>query len=770
MDHEHVNARSDGHQPRQLKVLGESPKRSRGDDVSRGRVAFQRPGIVARLGAWASSRRRRVTISWVLVLIVVTALSSAVGAHYINSLSLHGTDTQRATDLLKRDFPAQAGDADQIVFSVKQGSVTDGPVQAHVAPALSNVAQLPHVTGVVSPYSAAGARAISPDRQVAFATVSFDESANDLPTAAVKRVISVAEQARLPQLQVEVGGTAIEQTQRPTLGAATAIGLLAAAVVLLVTFGSLIAAGLPIVTALLGLGTALGLAGLASHLVDTPSFATQLAALIGLGVGIDYALFIVTRFRTSYRRSGDVAAVAVAMDTAGRTVAFAGAMVIIGLLSLFALGVSVLYGVAISAALAVLLTMMAALTMLPVLLSRFGERIARGRRATRGDGASGRFWPRWVALVQRHAWAGVSVGLMIMLGLAAPVLGLRLGNSDAGNDPTTTTTRAAYHLLAKGFGPGFNGPLQVVASLPRPNDAPAVTRIADTLSATGDVATVAPPHTSANGRTVAFDVYPRSAPQAQASTDLVNILRSDRVPPVAHQTGATILVGGQEASSVDFTHVLSQKLPLFIGIVVALSAFLLLALFRSLAVPFQAAVMNLLSIASALGVVVAVFQWGWLGSLFNTNRGPIEAYIPVVVFAIVFGLSMDYEIFLISRVHESWTQRREASRAVYHGFASTGQVITAAATIMLVVFLSFVTGDQRVVKVFGLALASAVFLDAFVVRSLLLPALLQLLGRRTWWVPSFLDRRLPHVAVEAHDAVGDEVSGTLERTMQGAAR
>jgi RND superfamily putative drug exporter len=767
----HPNGGSNGHAASQL--TDERASRVRVNGTNQEQEAPE-SGVVARVGSWVSKRRARVTIGWVLLLIVITLLSSGAGTRYVNSLTLHGTDSQRATDVLQRNFPAQAGDADQIVLDARQGSLTDGPIQARVTDTLSKVAQLPHVTGVVSPYSAAGARAISSDKRVAFATVSFDRSASDLPTGAINRVISVAERGRSPQLQVELGGPAIEQTQKPTLGAATAVGLLAAIIVLLVTFGSLVAAGLPIVTALLGLGTALGLAALASHFVDTPSFATQLAALIGLGVGIDYALFIVTRFRDNYRRSGDLqGAIDGAMEHAGRTVAFAAITVVTGLLSLFVLGQSLLYGVAISAALAVLLTMLAALTMLPVLLARFGERIARRRRDARKTGAgTGRFWPRWAALIQRHPWAGLFAGLVIMLALAAPVLGLRLGTSDAGNDPTTTTTRAAYDLVAKGFGPGSNGPLQVVASLPRPDDTPAVTRITDTLAATGNVASVAPPHTSADGRTVAFDVYPRTAPQAQASTDLVTTLRSDRLPPVARQTGATILVGGEQASSVDFTHVLSQKLPIFIGIVVGLSALLLLVLFRSVVIPIQAAVMNLLSIASALGVTAAVFQWGWLGGVFNSTAGPIEAYIPVVVFAIVFGLSMDYEMFLVSRIREAWTERRDASRAVYNGFASTGRVITAAATIMLVVFLSFVTGDQRVVKVFGLALASAVFLDAFVVRSLLLPALLQLLGRHTWWLPPFLDRRLPHVAVEPEpDALASaESPGSKQPSLDAVTR
>jgi RND superfamily putative drug exporter len=441
------------------------------------------------------------------------------------------------------------------------------------------------------------------------------------------------------------------------------------------------------------------------------------------------------------------------MDTAGRAVLFAGATVIIALLGMFALGVSFLYGLAIAASLAVLMTMIAALTMLPVLLSRFGERIGRRRRA-RGSAPAERparagFWPRWAAIVQRHPWRGTIAGLAIMLVLAAPALGLRLGQSDAGNDPTGTTTRKAYDLLAAGFGQGFNGPLQVVVTSPRANDQAGLQRIAGVLRHTSGVASVSPPQLSPQGGTAVFNVYPNSAPQDAATTDLVNRLRDSTLPPLEARTGTTVLVGGPTATQIDFSHVLSSKLPLFIGIVVALSALLLLVVFRSLVIPLQAAFMNLLSIMASLGVVVAIFQHGWLGGLFGVTGGPIEAFIPVLLFAIVFGLSMDYEVFLVSRIHEEWTRSRDPSRAVVNGVATTGRVITAAAIIMVCVFLSFATGNDRVLKLFGLSLASAVFLDAFVVRSLLLPSVLELLGRLTWKLPAWLDRRLPHLAVDA---------------------
>ncbi len=712
-------------------------------------------GAVARAARWAMGHRRAVVLGWLVLLVAALGLSGAVGTQFANNFSLPGTESQRAIDLLKRDFPSQAGDADQIVVAAREGRIADTAVRARVTPMLAAVAKLPHVTGVVSPYSAQGARAISPDGKVAFATVTFDERANVLPPAATERVIATARRAGSPQLQVALGGQAIEQVQKPSLGAATAIGLLAAMIVLFITFGSLIGMGLPIITALLGLGTGIGLAGLASNVIDMPDFATELAAMIGLGVGIDYALFIVTRFREDLLTSGDVeGSIVSAMDTAGRAVLFAGMTVIIALLGQFALGVEFLYGLAIASSLAVLMTMLAALTVLPALLSRFGERIARPRRSRRSGpraaGARPGFWVRWSGLIERHPWQGAIAGLAIMLTLCAPALALRLGNSDAGNNPAGQTTRQAYDLLAKGFGAGFNGPLEVVVRLPHARDAAALASIASTLRATGDVASVSAAKLSPGGLTAVFNVYPRSAPQALATTELVRSLRGHVLVPLAASTSTTLLVGGSNATSIDFTHVLSSKLPLFVAIVVLLSALLLFVVFRSLVIPLQAAVMNLLSIGASLGVVVAIFQWGWLGSIFNVKGAPIEAFIPVMLFAIVFGLSMDYEVFLVSRMHEEWRRTRDATQAVSHGLASTGRVITAAATIMICVFLSFVVGGERILELFGLSLASAVFLDAFIVRSLLLPSVMHLLGRRTWMLPGWLDHRLPHIAIE-HD-------------------
>jgi RND superfamily putative drug exporter len=710
------------------------------------------------LTRWTIAHRRTVVLSWIVLAVAVLTASQTVGKRDANNFSLPSTDSQRAVDLLKGRFPAQAGDADQIVFRTRTGTVRDRSARRVIVPLLGRIASLPHVAAVQSPY-AAGAKAISTDGTIGFATVEFDRRANELPAGAIDRVINRAEAARSPALQVELGGQAIEQAQRAGVGFATVVGIIAAVVVLLLSFGSFLAMGLPIVTALFGLGAGLGLIGLGSHLVDMVDFSSELALMIGLGVGIDYALFVVTRFRDAYRENGgDVeAAVELAMNTAGRAILFAGATVVIALLGMFALGVSFLYGVAIAASLGVLLVLAASLTLLPALLAFAGKRVGGGGRRRRRRLAPTRtgegFWARWVTTIQRHpAWAALGA-TAVLLALAAPALGLRLGAADAGNDPGTQTTRKAYDLLADGFGTGFNGPLQLAVSLPGSGDRTSLAQLTTTLRRTAGVASVATPQLNRSGDTAAIAVYPATSPQSEQTTNLVKHLRNDVLPPLAKATGTSIYVGGETATQVDFASVLSNKLPLFIGIVVALSALLLFVVFRSLLIPLQAALMNLLSIAAALGVVQAVFERGWLGGLLGIQPGPIEAFIPVMVFAIVFGLSMDYEVFLVSRIHEEWQRLDDNTLAVREGLIRTGRVITAAAAVMVVVFASFAAGDERVLKLFGLSLATAVFLDALVIRTILLPAVLQLLGRRTWALPGWLDRRLPRLAIEPEPAM-----------------
>jgi RND superfamily putative drug exporter len=710
------------------------------------------------LARLCSDRRRAVLALWVVVLIGVGVAWQTAGNSYSSNFTLGHTGAQLAANLLETRFPAQSGDSDQIVFHTTSGRLSVPNEQARISTMLRTVQRLPHVTGVVSPFDPKAGTRISPDGTIGFATVLFDERSNVLPASAVDKVVKAAEALRSPRLEVELGGQAIEQSEQAAPGASEGIGVLAAVVVLLVSFGSFLAMGLPIVTALFGLGTGVGLIGLGTHVISMPNFSIELAALIGLGVGIDYALFILTRYREIYHENGgDVReAVLLAMDTAGRAVLFAGATVVIALLGLFALGVSFLYGLAIAASIAVMLVLAASLTLLPSLLTFFGRRVGepgrlarlvRRRRKPARAAAGSVFWARWIGLIQRRPLIATVASAALMLTLATPALWLRLGSSDAGNDPGSFTTRHAFDLLAEGFGPGFNGPLTIVAQLPAAHRSEALTELRTAISKAPDVTSVTPPKLNPAGNTAVLSVYPNSSPQSTQTTRLVNLLRDDVIPPIASRTGAAVYVGGVTATFIDFSHVLASKLWLFVAIVVLLSALLLAVVFRSIVIPIQAAVMNLLSIGAALGVLVAVFQLGWFPGI---SPGPIEAFAPVLMFAIVFGLSMDYEVFLVSRIHEEWMLQKDNSAAVRDGLIETGRVITAAAAVMVVVFASFILGGERVIELFGLGLASAVFLDALVIRCVLLPAVLHLLGSRTWAFPEWLDRRLPRFAIE-HD-------------------
>jgi putative drug exporter of the RND superfamily len=713
-----------------------------------------------RLARWSTTHRLYVAIGWIVLLLLVGALAGSAGTSYSNNFTIPKSDAQHAADLLQRSFPAQAGDRDTIAFKVAHGTMQAPSVRARVSALLARVAHMGHVAAVTSPYGARSGEQISRDGTIAFASVDFDLKANLLPESAAQRVVTAAEAARAPGLQIELGGPAIEQTQQQGFGLSTAVGLLAAIVVLLITFGSVVAMGLPIVTALFGLGTGLGLIALFTHVVDTPNFSSELAAMIGLGVGIDYALFVVTRFREAHATPGptfgDVReSVVQAMDTAGRAVLFAGCTVVIALLGMMLLGVDFLYGVAISASIGVLLVMLGSLTLLPALLTLAGRRLVRPKWRARRRGETtmaaphARAWLRWSAFVQRRRAPIAVLASVALLAIAAPAIALRLGSSDAANDPAGSTTHKAYELLAQGFGAGFNGPLTVVT---QNAEAARLHELRAQLASTPGVVSVTPPRMSPSGEVATLSVYPHSSPQAYATTQLVQRLRERVIPPLQAHTHMKVYVGGFTAGGVDFSTTLADKLPLFIGVVVLLSALLLMLVFRSLLIPVQAAVMNLLSIGASLGVIVAIFQWGWLRSLMGVSPGPIESFIPVMLFAIVFGLSMDYEVFLVSRIHEQWTRTADSRRAVGEGLALTGRVVTAAAAIMICVFLSFMLGENRVIKEFGLSLAVAVFLDALVVRCLLLPAVLDLLGARTWIVPARLERVLPRLNIEGSAA------------------
>ena len=725
------------------------------------------------LTRWCVGHRRHVLAAWVVAAVAGTVGAQLAGRTYSMNFTLPGTESQRVLDLLHSEFPAQQGDVDMLVFHVEHGTVDAAPVRGAIGQALARVSTFRHVVDVVSPYTPAGAVQVSRDRKTAFATINYARRANLLPNATGKPLLSLIRTVHVPGLQVAAGGQVVENAEGFNIGPATTVGVLAALVILLLTFGSLIAAGMPLVTAGFGLVSGVALIGFATHLMAVPMVSTDLALMIGLGVGIDYALFIVTRFRESYLESGDVErAVVEAMDTSGRAVLLAGATVVIALLGMFATGVGFMYGLSIASVLAVMLTLAASLTLLPAMLSRFGTRIGSTRRRWRRPpvsvdataAASRSRWRRWSEIVQARPWTLTIASLLVIGVFVAPVFALRLDTSDAGNDPAGTSTRRAFDMLSHGFGAGFNGPLLLLAELPAGNDGSALAQVQHSVAQTADVGAVTPPRLSPSGRVAVLEAYPDSAPQAQATTNLVNRLRRTVLPPIARRTGTRVLVGGFTAGSIDFSNVLAGKLPLFIALVVLVSALLLLVMFRSLVIPIQAAVMNLLSIGGALGATVAVFQRGWLGGAIGLEKGPIEPWIPVLIFAVVFGLSMDYEVFLVSRVREEWVQRADASAAVADGIAFTGRVISAAAAIMVCVFLSFMLGNQRVLKEFGFGLAAAVFLDAIVVRCVLLPAVLELLGRLTWQIPAWLDTRLPHINIEGSAARTVAVAhGTSER-------
>jgi putative drug exporter of the RND superfamily len=696
------------------------------------------------LARWSTTHRKRVVAGWIVLLVLSLGAASRLKNHFDNNLTLPNTGAQRASDLLHRRFPAIAGDSDQIVFQAIDGKLTDHANRVHIERTIAAVAHLPHVVSVVDPFQSP--QTLSRDKTIGFATLTFDERGDALPTSATKAVIHAARTTASPGFQVELGGYAIEEAQRPTLGAATLIGIAAAMVVLFLSFGSLLAMALPILCALFGLGTSMGLIAGLTHLLSTPDFATELALLIGLGVGVDYALFVVTRFGDAYRETaGDVGdAIALSMNTAGRSIAFAGATVIIAVLGLFVVGVHIFYGVALAISLSVLLVLAASLTLLPALLAMSGQRIARKARTT--DDSRG-IWVRWISGIQRRPLLAAAASTAFLLVLAAPVLGLRLAASDASNDLSSTTTHRAYVMLSRGFGPGFNGPLQLAVQLPA-GASKSVDELRQALAATPGVASVAPPIFNRAHDTAAIRVFPATAPQSKETYSLVKHLRSSVIPAVANSAHLAVFVGGATASQVDLAHVLSTKLPYFIAAVILLSALLLLVVFRSLLVPLQAAIMNLLSFAAALGVVQAIFERGWAAGFVGAAQSPIESFIPVIVFAIVFGLSMDYEVFLVSRIHEEWAHGASHTDAVRRGLSRTSRVVTAAAGVMVVVFSSFAASNNHLLKLLGLSLAVAVFLDAVVIRSILLPAVFQLLGRRIWAFPAWADRRLPHLAIE----------------------
>ncbi|MDA3041087.1 MAG: MMPL family transporter [Actinomycetota bacterium] len=761
------------------------------------------------LGRWCFENRVKVLVFWLVALFGAQGLAAVIGAQFNGEFEIPDSESADGLKLLEEFFPGSGGSSlgGSIVFQAEQG-VTDPAVQGPMEELFAEVDAMEGVA-VVSPYTPFGAQQINADGTVAFATVNLDLDIDQAESGLIGEKIAEA-MPEVDGLRSEVGGAALAVFEPPE---SELIGIAFAIVVLILSFGSVLAMGLPIAVALAGVGTGVGLVTLSTGFIAIPDFATIIGAMIGLGVGIDYALFIVTRYREVHREGATpLEATMRAMDSAGRAVVFAGLTVVVSLLGMLLMGLRFISGLGISAAMTVAVTMIASVTLLPALIGFAQERIevtrwrglamaavmalgllglglgqplvffvavvitlmillasfivaplrqqvpARAHKPLRDTLAY-----RWSRLIQARPWLFLLVGTGLLCLLAAPVLGLRLGFSDEGNYPEETTTRRAYDLIGEGFGPGFNGPLVVVMKAGAPSDAAAVQAVAAAIAQTPGVDSVSPPFPNIQDPTKAeaflLRVIPTTSPQDEATEDLVNRLRDDVIAPAVEGTTLEANVAGAVAANIDFTAYLSRRLVVFLGAVLALSFLLLMAVFRSLLVPLKAVVMNMLSIAAAYGVVVAVFQWGWFGSISGVEPAPIEPFIPMMLFAIVFGLSMDYEVFLLSRVKEEFDRTGDARNSVADGLAATARVITAAAAIMVVVFGSFLFEDDRIVKLFGLGLSMAVLLDATLVRMLLVPATMELLGAKNWWLPRWLDRILPDLNVEgSHEPAGAEVS------------
>jgi RND superfamily putative drug exporter len=709
---------------------------------------------LGRWAGWCYDHRRIVLLLWLLLIIGVTAIAQVVGTRFQNDFTAGNTPSQQAANILDSRFPARAGDTADVVFH-SAAPIGSAANRAAIAQVVRRLEPLPHVVAVVGPFSTAASHQVAGDGHIAYAVVQFNTTSDHLPTAPVKAVIARAEAADHRGFEVALGGNPISSVITAAPGSSEGIGVSAAVLIMLLTFGSVVAMGLPIITALFGLGIGIALLELVTHLLIVPTFAPAMAAMIGIGVGIDYALFIATRYRQGlFEGRGPRDAVILSITTSGRSVLYAGSTVVISLFGLFLIGQAYMIGLATACIAAVLMVLLAALTLLPALLGFSGTAIDKlhvpGLLQRGGPPSPNGFWFRWSRLIQRRAWVTGTVAALVLILLALPLFSMRLAFTDAGNDPTSLTTRQAYDLLAQGFGPGFNGPLVVAVAMPGPAATSTVDHLRAVIADTAGVAYVVPPQFNASKSGAVLVAYPTTSPQAAPTQSLVRTLRTDVIPRVIGGTSVDAQVGGETAVGIDAATFLGSRLLLVIGAVLVLSFLFLMTVFRSVVLPLKAVVMNLLSIGAAYGVIVAVFQWGWLGSVIGIGQtGPIDPWIPVTMFTILFGLSMDYEVFLLSRIREEWLRTGDNSLAVADGLAVTGRIITAAAAIMFCVFASFVIKDPlHILKVFGLGLAVAVAVDVTLVRMVLVPSLMELLGPRNWWMPCWLQRFIPAIGAE----------------------
>ena len=720
-----------------------------------------------RLGRSSARHPFRVIGLWLLAAIAVITLQGRAGGTFDNSARVPGVESQHAADVLNDRFPSQAGQTARIVLHVEDGRLDDATHAPTVAAARGQLAQGHAVAGVTDPFAAQSA-ALSADGRTAYIDVSY--ALDKLGAAQLHDALAVTATARAGGVQVELTGSlALLAQDAPS---SELIGIAVAIIVLLVAFGSVVAMGLPIMTALLGIFVGAAGVGVLSAFLDVPEFSLILCAMIGLGVGIDYALFIVTRHRQHLHDGMGVEdAAGTAVATAGQAVLFAGTTVVIAILGLFLAGLPAISGMGAAVALVVTISMAAAITLLPGLLGLAGTKIdklsihGKAYVAKRADETvSG----RWANHVGRHPVRYAIVSLVALCAIAVPALSMRIGTPDDGNAPTHTTQRTAYDLLADGFGRGFNGPILVVVEIPAAADSAAVSRIHDALRTDPGVAAVTAPTFNAAGDTAVLTANPTTAPQDERTDELVRHLRSDVLPATVAGTDVKVSLTGQ-AMVTDLTDRITSRLPIFIAAVVAMSFLLLMIVFRSILVPLKAALMNLLSIAAAYGVLVAVFQWGWGAELIGVHSTmPINPFLPLIMFAILFGLSMDYEVFLLSRVREEYVATGDNHEAVVRGLSSTARVITSAALIMMSVFGAFVLGDDPNGKLFGVGLSVAVLLDATLVRMVLVPATMSLLGKANWWLPGWLDRILPHLDLEGARTDAEVVGIESDRELVAA--
>jgi RND superfamily putative drug exporter len=716
-----------------------------------------------RLGRAAARRRWWVIGAWLVVVLAVVGAAHAANGKAQDSYRIPGAESLQATDLLNHRFPAYAGDVATVVFQAPHGGVDAPAAASAIAQVQQQLQRLPHARrNVVGPATPGAAKAfVSPDRTVAYARVQYDEKAGNLPADTFTRLQAEAAPARRAGLRVTFGGAVTDFFNKTSTGNADKIGLIVAVFILLLAFGSVIAMSLPIGTALFGLAIGLSLISLLSAVTTIGTVAPTLATMIGLGVGIDYSLFILTRHRQNLTDGMPVLdSIGLANGTAGQAVLFAGTTVVIAICGLALAGIPYVTWLGFTSAMVVLVMMAAAVTLIPALLGVAGERISRAhaprhrRRRQRserpprtGDGTNG--WTRWAQAMARHRWAALLGSLAVLLVLAAPLFSMRLGSSDDSSAPQGSTQRSAYDLISRGFGPGFNGPLVLAVALPHPGDVAPAQAVAAAASRVPGVR-VGPPQLSPTTHAAAVVIaVPSSSPQSAETETLVNTLRTQVLPPAVRGTGAHVYVGGITAAYIDLGQRIQSRLPVFIGAVILLSFVLLMMVFRSVFVPLKAAIMNLLSIGASFGVIVAVFQWGWLRGLVGISETvPIVSYVPMMMFAILFGLSMDYEVFLLSRIREDYYETRDNLASVINGLGVTARVITSAALIMISVFLGFVANLDPTVKMLGLGLAVAVLVDATVVRLVLVPATMELLGDANWWLPRWLDRVLPSIRIE----------------------